>query len=137
MIPPEKLRFRARGTAMVQNYDRLAAGINAFVGRAFGPAKDRPGRHGFAATGAAEELAYHPHGPEYVRACAQGDLWAADEETAKHVDHYAKGHGLPPVTFDPSFGGATAAAAPPPAGELATATTTTPSNAPAGKPEKG
>lgn len=118
MIPPEKLRFRARGTAMVQNHERLDAGINAFVGRKFGPVKDKPGRFGFDATNETEEV---PFRAEYVKACADGDLWAADEETAKHCNHYAKAHGLASVTLDPTFG-------------VSAATPT--KNAPASAPEK-
>jgi hypothetical protein len=131
MIPPEKLRFRARGTAMVQNFERLDAGINSFVGRKFGPVKDKPGRHAFIPSGEVEEV---PYRAEYVKACAEGDLWPADEETAKACDHYAKSHELPSVAFDPKFGATTAASTPT---ESGTPTPTLSTTAPAGKPEKG
>lgn len=120
MIPPEKLRFRARGTAMVQNHEQLEAGVNAFVGRRFGPVAGKPGRYGFAPNGETEEV---PYRAEYVKACADGDLWAADDETAKHCDHYAKAHKLPTVAFDPKFGAAAG-------GTPALATTTAPAVAP-------
>jgi hypothetical protein len=137
MIPPEKLRFRARGTAMVQHYERLDAGINAFVGRKFGQVKDQPGRHGFIPSNETDEV---PYRAEYVKACADGDLYPADEETAKACNHYAKAHGLPCVKFDATFGaeGATAGPSLPATAEPTNAPApSTSSNAPAGKPEKG
>lgn len=88
-MTPKKLRFRARGDALVQNFERLDAGIKSFVGRKY--LEVEPGQWGFKPTDEAEEVAY---GAEYVRACQEGSLWAADEETAKACG----------VKFDSNFG---------------------------------
>lgn len=98
------LRFRARGTALCQHFERLEAGVRAFVGRKFvtldaahplreaaGLSPDEPTRFGWRSTGEDEEV---PYNPEYIRACKEGALWPADEETAKACG----------VEFDPSFG---------------------------------
>lgn len=87
----KKLRFRARGTALVQNLQKLEANIKSFIGRKF--VEVSPGTHGFVPTGEAEEVAYYA---EYVKACKDGDLWAADEETAAACG----------VELDESFGAA-------------------------------
>lgn len=95
-MTPKKLRFRARGTALVQNHARLDAGIKSFVGRKYTKVESEPGAEeqwGFAPTGADEEVAY---ASEYVRACKDGELYAADEETAKACG----------VKFDSNFGAA-------------------------------
>lgn len=86
---PKTLRFQARGEALVQNYERLDAGINSFVGRRY--LEVEPGVLGFKPTGEADEV---PNRAEYRKACADGDLWAADAETARACG----------VSFDPSFG---------------------------------
>lgn len=83
------LSFRARGTALVQNHARLEAGIKAFVGRKF--VEVSPGVWGFAPTGQAETVEY---AAEYVKACADGDLWPADQATADACG----------VPLDPTFG---------------------------------
>lgn len=83
------LRFRARGTALVQNFERLDAGIKAFVGRKV--SEVAPGQWGFVPTGSDEQVLYRS---EYVKACKDGDLWPADEATAKACG----------VSFDSSFG---------------------------------
>jgi hypothetical protein len=88
-MTPSKLRFRARGEALVQNFERLEAGIKSFVGRKYVEAE--PGRWGFAPTDAADEVAFRA---EYVKACKDADLWPADAETAAACG----------VPFDPSFG---------------------------------
>jgi hypothetical protein len=90
MAKAQSLRVKARGTALVPNYELEAAGIRAFVGRKFGPA-DEPGRFGFAPLDEAVEV---PNRAEYVKACTDGDLWAADEPTAKVCG----------VKFDSTFG---------------------------------
>lgn len=95
-MTPKKLRFRARGEALVQNFERLDAGIKSFVGRKYVEAL--PGQWGFRPTDEDEEVAY---GSEYVRACKEESLWAADEETAKACG----------VKFDPHFGAAPAKSA--------------------------
>jgi len=88
-MTPKKLRFRARGTALVQNLERLEAGIKSFIGRKFVQADFE--QWGFEPTGEAEEVAYRA---EYVKACKDGDLDPADEATAKACG----------VSFDPFLG---------------------------------
>jgi hypothetical protein len=85
----KKLRFRARGEALVQNLERLEAGIKSFIGRKF--VQVGPEQWGFDPTGD-EEVAYRA---EYVKACKDGDLYPADEATASACS----------VSFDPYFGG--------------------------------
>jgi hypothetical protein len=84
----KKLRFRARGEALVQNLERLEAGIKSFIGRKF--VQVGPEQWGFDPTGD-EEVAYRA---EYVKACKDGDLYPADAETASACG----------VAFDASFG---------------------------------
>ena len=74
----KKLRFHASGDALVQNFDKLEAGIKSFLGRKY--MEVEPGLWGFVPTGGAEEV---PYRAEYVKACKDGDLIAADAETAK------------------------------------------------------
>jgi hypothetical protein len=74
-----KLRFRASGTALVQNHERLDAGVKSFVGRKW--QEIEPGHFGFVPTGEAEEV---PARAEYAKACRDGDLLPADEATAKY-----------------------------------------------------
>jgi hypothetical protein len=87
---PSKLRFRARGESLVQNLEKLDAGIKSFIGRKFLQVEDR---WAFSPTEADEEVAYRA---EYVRACKDGDLWAADADTAAACG----------VRFDSNFGAA-------------------------------
>lgn len=97
-----KLRFHARGSALVQNFEHLEAGKKSFLGRRYtqlaAPDTNDPedfGTWGFAPTGSVAEV---PYRAEYVKACKDGDLWPADEETAKACG----------VAFDPHFGEPTA-----------------------------
>jgi hypothetical protein len=83
------LRFRARGTALVTNFAHLEGGKKSFVGRKF--VEVEPGNWGFAPTGEDHEL---PYAAEYVKACADGDLWPADQATADACG----------VKFDSTFG---------------------------------
>jgi hypothetical protein len=76
-MEPKTLRVRARGDSLVQNYERLDLGVNAFIGRVF--KETSPGRHGFAPTNEVVEV---PYRAEYVKALREGDLEAADEATA-------------------------------------------------------
>lgn len=87
----EKLRFRARGEALVQNYEKHEAGVKQFVGRRLKPLPE--GRFAFTPTDEADTVLYCA---EYVKACKDGDLWPADAETAAACN----------VPFDPTFGGA-------------------------------
>ncbi len=93
-MPEKTLRFRARGTALVQNYEAMEARIKRFIGRRY--LEVEPGVFGFVPTGETDEVKY---GAEYVRACKDGDLWPADLETAQACG----------VSFDPLFGVAKAA----------------------------
>lgn len=77
---PKTLRVRPRGDALVQDHERLDAGVNAFVGRRFQELPDTPGQHGFVPTG---EDATVPYRAEYLKALQDGDLLPADEATAK------------------------------------------------------
>lgn len=88
-MTPSRLRFRARGEALVQNFERLEARIKSFVGRKY--VEVSPGQWGFTPTGADEEVAYRA---EYVKACKDGDLFPADAATAAACG----------VSFDPHFG---------------------------------
>jgi hypothetical protein len=79
-MTPITLRVRARDALLVQDHERLEAGVNAFVGHRFVPRADAPGQYGFKPTGGIVEL---PYRAEYVLALRHGDLLPADEETAK------------------------------------------------------
>lgn len=84
-----KLRFRARGTALVQNFERLEAGIKCFIGRKY--TEVAPGEYAFVPTDSDETV---PYRHEYAKACRDGDLYPADEATAAKCG----------VPFDPTFG---------------------------------
>jgi hypothetical protein len=97
MANPKKLRFRARGTALVPNRSAwVSANTRAYVGRkavdAAGQPGGQPGQLAWIPSGEAEEVDFHP---KYKQACQSGDLWPADQETADACR----------VTFDPTFGG--------------------------------
>ena len=77
-MTPKKLRFHARGEALVQDFERMEAGIKAFLGRKYQEVE--PGVWGFVPTNEAAEV---PYKAEYVKACKDGDLLPADEATAK------------------------------------------------------
>lgn len=98
MSTPEKLRFRARGTALVPNLDRITQ-PPTFVGRVYKEVS--PGKWGFAPVDEDTEV---PYRAEYVKACADGDLYPADEETAAACAPWAKSHGQPAPIFDKTFG---------------------------------
>ncbi len=74
------LRVRAKGDTLVQNHERLAMGINEFVGRKYAEREGRPGEFGFLPTSDVVEL---PSRAEYLKALLDGDLLPADEATAK------------------------------------------------------
>lgn len=93
-MTPSKLRFRARGESLVQHFERMEAGVKSFVGRKYLEVK--PGQFGFVPTDKDEEVDYRA---EYVKACKDGDIWAADQATADACG----------VTFDSSFGAPKAA----------------------------
>jgi hypothetical protein len=83
-----KLRFFSRGTAMAADLEALEAGVKKFIGRRHDRTmgaefQDEHGNKfktgGWPSTGAAQEV---PARGEYIMACKDGDVWAADEETA-------------------------------------------------------
>lgn len=87
-----RLKVKAKGTAMVHNFEALDAGVLRFVGRKHDPTigetveviennlKRTIKTGGWAPTGEAEEV---PDRHEYRHAVKAGDLEAADEATAK------------------------------------------------------
>ena len=89
----QRLRFYARGTALVadvhaQEHPKHAT--RRFIGRRW--QEVMPGRWAWCPTEAPQECEYHH---DLTRACRDGDLWPADEATAKACG----------VSFDPNFGG--------------------------------
>ena len=88
-MAPRTLRVRARGTASVPNHEAEEAGVRRFIGRKF--TEVEPGRFGFVPTNEDEEV---PVRSEYLKAIKDGDLWAADRDTADQAA----------VPFDPMFG---------------------------------
>lgn len=85
-----RLKFYARGTALVSDPHAQERGIRRFVGRRFQEVST--GRWGWCPTEKGQET--DPH-PDLIRAVRDGDLWPADEATAKACG----------VGFDPTFGG--------------------------------
>lgn len=88
----QHLTVRARGTALVSDFDALdrPKPLRRFIGRQY--VQDKvTGRWGFMPTGKPEQVR---HRSEVLKAVRDGDLWAADEDTAKVCG----------VRFDPTFG---------------------------------
>ena len=85
----DTLSVRARGLALIVNFEALDAGARRFVGRVHDAKAGKNG--GWPADSEAHTV---PNRAEYRKAVADGALWAADAETAR----------LCGVTFDPSFG---------------------------------
>lgn len=77
---PERLRFYCRQTALVE--DVHAANRDKPLRRMIGRRWQEvlPGRWAWVPTGEAQEVDYHA---DLVKACQEGDLWPADEATAK------------------------------------------------------
>jgi hypothetical protein len=73
-----KLRVKARGTAMVCDLEAMEAGARRFVGRKHDPSLGLAG--GWPPHEDAVEV---PNSHEYRKHVIEGDLEAADEETAK------------------------------------------------------
>ena len=89
----QRLRFYARGTALVADVhaqEHPTHPTRRFIGRRWQEAL--PGRWAWAPTEAPQECDYHH---DLVRAAKDGDLWPADEDTAKACG----------LAFDPDFGG--------------------------------
>lgn len=89
----DTLRVRARGLALICNHEALEAGARRFVGRSFDP---KLGKHGGWPADAEPHTV--PNRAEYRANVQEGDLVAADEETAKACG----------VKFDPTVGDAVA-----------------------------
>jgi hypothetical protein len=92
----QMLRLRARGQALVTDYEAEDAGRRSYVGRK--AVFDGADLVGFDVTDAVVEK---PMRGEYLRALKKGDLFPADQATAD----------LAGVDFDPTFGGAVKSAA--------------------------
>ncbi len=87
-----KLRFFARGAALVSDFDALdrSPPLRRFIGRKY--QEVNPGEWGFVPTSEPDDVRLRP---EIVKAARDGELWAADESTAKACG----------IRFDPQFGG--------------------------------
>lgn len=86
----EKLRFLARGTAQVTDPHAQERGIRRCIARRW--QEVMPGRWAWVPTEEPQAVDTHQ---DLVKACQDGDLWAADEATAKACR----------VPWDPNFGG--------------------------------
>ncbi len=73
-----RLRFYARGTALVTDPHAQDRGVRRFIGRRW--QEVLPGRWAWCPTGEPQAVAHHG---DLVKAARDGDLWPADEETAK------------------------------------------------------
>lgn len=106
--PTPTLLVLARGTAKVQDHRALMeGGTNRFLGWKWDgtlgpeftdPKSGKKMRHGGRVKQVDQPVAIAPDDPyraEYVRAVREGDLWAADEATARFAG----------VAFEPHFGG--------------------------------
>lgn len=120
-MPQMKLRFLAKGTGMVPDYESQRAGVRRFHGYRHDPtlgpkyqvldergqATGMTANHGafVKQLGEVVEVPFQSqHRAEYLRHLRDGDLWPADEFTASQCG----------VKFDPNFGdehGASAKAA--------------------------
>ena len=79
MAKPQMLRVLPVGTALVTNYEALAAGTKAFIGRK--PVRDADGNvTGFDVVDGPVEI---PMTGDYILELRQGMLEPADEATAK------------------------------------------------------
>ena len=92
------LRVRARGDALVQDYQAMNNNHRRYIGRKMiaYTGMDHAGelREGAAFPPADEPTVEVPKMHEYVRHVQHGDLWAADKDTAEYCG----------VPFDPYFG---------------------------------
>lgn len=79
-MTPTTLRVRASGPGLVQNHEKLANGINAFIGKRYGELPGTPGAWAFINTDEPETV---PYRAEYVHALKAGDLEPADQATAE------------------------------------------------------
>lgn len=90
-----KARVRARGTALCPDFAAMERGVRKMIGRSY--KEISPGQWGWVPT---ESDALVDRSREIAFALADGDLWAADEETAQWASAVTRQS----VKFDPSFG---------------------------------
>lgn len=90
-----KARVRARGKALCPDFAAMDRGVRRMIGRNYQEVS--PGQWGWVPTGE-DDLVEKSR--EVAYAIADGDLWAADEETAR----WAASVACKPVKCDPSFG---------------------------------
>ncbi len=109
MEETKTLRVRARGTASVPDFARLERGQSrGFIGRKMVP-DPATGLATWQPTDEVVELPNEPpYAAEYLKALRDGDLWAADEATARACGQKVNDEGktVPAVVFDPTYGGA-------------------------------
>lgn len=74
----DTLKVRASGAALVVNHEALEAGARRFIGRTHDPKAGKNG--GWPADAEPHTV---PNRAEYQKSVQDGDLMAADEETAK------------------------------------------------------
>jgi hypothetical protein len=79
-MKPSKLVVRASGLALVSDLEALEAGVKRFVGRRLDPSVGVAG--GWVLK---EEVSELPVRAEYTQALKEGDLEAANKETADHA----------------------------------------------------
>lgn len=90
-----KACVRARGTALCPDFAAMERGVRRMIGREFKEVS--PGQWGWAPTEADAQV---EQCREIAFAIVDGDLFAADEETASWATRVTR----KPVEFDPSFG---------------------------------
>lgn len=90
-----KARVRARGTALCPDFAAMERGVRRMIGRDYKEVS--PGQWGWVPKDS-DELVEKCR--EIAFALADGDLWAADEETAQWASSLTRKS----VEFDPSFG---------------------------------
>lgn len=103
-MPEKMLRVRAQGDALVPNYERQEASINAarcFIARAYKEVE--PGKYAFVPT---NEVAEVPARAEYIKALKDGDLLPADAETASAAGLKFEAEKKTPKSDPKSEGGA-------------------------------
>jgi hypothetical protein len=90
----------------VTDHEKFASGtgVRAYVGFVFDRDLAEPGvsEGGWRPTVEPQEI---PATGEYLQHLAHGDLWPANEETAKAANSFARTQQLPEVKFDPTYGG--------------------------------
>jgi hypothetical protein len=93
----DKARVYARGSALVPDFDAAERepAIRRMIGRKYEQVK--PQQWGWVPSGEPQALSKRA---EVARALADGDLWAADEETAAWASALMRR----PVKFDATFG---------------------------------